>query len=100
MTTAPLYNILFKTSDKEPWTAEYKQEQTQIIRAIMTDMRQILTDRKLKYEFHFASRRVNDTTRGEQAYMTPAALEAIKTVANIEKIFPMKISAYPLSREL
>jgi hypothetical protein len=100
MTTAPLYNILFKFSDKDPRSAEYKAEQTQITRAILSDMYQVLCDRKLKYQFHFASRRISDTTCGEQAYMTPAALEAIKTVANIEKIYPMKISAYPLSLNL
>lgn len=100
MTDAKLYNILFKTSDKLPWTKEYKAEQTQIIRAIMMDMRQVLNDRQLKYDFRFAARRVNDTTTGEQAYMTPAALAAIQTVPNIEKIFPMTISAYPLSRRL
>lgn len=100
MTTAPLYNIIFKMSDKCPRSAEYKQEQTQITRAILSEMHQVLDERKLKYQFHFASRRVSDTTWAEQAYMTPAALEAIKTVANIEKIYPMRISIYPLSLNL
>lgn len=100
MTTARLYNILFETSDKEPWTAEYKQEQKQMTQGVLAEMRRTLTDQKLKYDFLFASRWISMTSRGEQAYMTPAALAAVQAVPGIEKIFPMTISAHPLSREL
>ncbi len=100
MTTAPLYNLLFNTSSEAPRSEEFKLEQSQITRAIYANIRRSLNERGLSREFHFANRNVSDTSRGEQAYMTPAALAVVQTVKGIDKIFPMTISAYPLSLEL
>ena len=100
MTTARLYNMLYKTSEELPWTAEYKREQTEITRGIIRNIHRTLDEHGLKYQFRFAGRQIKDNSTGEQAYMTPAALAAIQTVPDIEKIFPMAISLYPLSREL
>lgn len=100
MTTATLHNMIFKTSAEAPGSEEYKLEQSQITRTIQANIRRALTERGLKYEFHYASRRVSDHSRAEQAYMTPAALAVVRTVPGIEKIFPMKISLYPLSIEV
>lgn len=100
MTTATLHNMIFKNSAEAPMSEEYKLAQTQITRAIYANIRRTLTERGLQYEFHFASRRPSETTYAEQAYITPAALAAIQNVTGIEKIFPMKISVYPLSIEV
>lgn len=100
MTTASLHNIIFKNSAEAPQSEEYKLEQTQIIRAIRANIRRELTERGLQYQFHFATRRISDTTRAEQAYITPAALAAIKNIPGIKTIFPMKISTHPLTIEV
>jgi hypothetical protein len=100
MTTATLYNLIFKRSAEATMSKEYKLEQTQITRAIFANIRRTLTEKGLKYEFHFASRRAAETSYAEQAYMTPAALTAIQSITGIEKIIPMKVSLYPLSMEV
>lgn len=97
MTIATLHNMIFKNSAEAPMSEEYKLEQAQITRAIYANIRRTLTERGLQHAFHFASRRPSETSRAEQAYITPAALAAIQHVTGIEKIFPMKISTHPLS---
>lgn len=100
MTTATLYNMLFNTSAEAPRSEEFKLEQTQITRSIYANIRRSLSERGLSNEFRFANRKTSETSRGEQAYMTPAALAVVQTVKGIDKIFPMKVSAHPLSREM
>jgi hypothetical protein len=100
MTTGKLYNLEFASANTTQSTDGFLADQKKITTGVKQEIKKTLAEHGLSKEFSFAAKRVSDTTRSEQIYGTDAAIAVIKTIGNVRKLYEMKISLYPLTREL
>lgn len=100
MTKAHLYNIEIASADVTMKADDFVAAQKKITAAVKHGIKHDLAAHGLSGEFAYAAARVPSIARSFQAYATPAALDVIKHVANVEDAKRMTFSAYALTRDI
>jgi hypothetical protein len=100
MPKAQLFNLHIRSADPTTSTDVFLDTQRKITGGVKRNIKAQLAKNGLTGEFAFAASRVPGHARVAQVYATPAALEVVKGVKDVEKVEKMTSSMYALKRDL